>query len=132
MRPLLLHMGGPVSRRTVFRFFRSTGPCGVAVCLFFLADMLATHGPDLTQDAWQSMVETVYPLLDGYFEHPAEIIRPVPLLSGIDLMREFDLPPGPQIGELLDALREAQAAGEVTTMQEAMALVNRGLGRKED
>jgi poly(A) polymerase len=131
MRPLLLRMGGPVSRRTVFRFFRSTGPCGVAVCLFFLADTLATHGPDLPQDVWQSTVDTVCPLLEGYFEHPAEIIRPVLLLSGIDLMREFGLPPGPQIGELLDALREAQAAGEVATMQEALDLVNRGLGRKE-
>jgi hypothetical protein len=32
------------------------------------------------------------------------------------------VPEGPQIGRLLEAIREAQAAGEVTTREEALAL----------
>jgi tRNA nucleotidyltransferase/poly(A) polymerase len=131
MRPLLLQSGGPVTRRAVFRFFRTTGPSGVAVCIFFLADTLATFGPELPPEKWQSAVEMAHSLLEGYFERAEELIRPTPLLSGDDLIRRFGLAPGPHIGELLDALREAQAAGEVTSMGEAVTLIERGLGRKE-
>ena len=38
-------------------------------------------------------------------------------------MAEFDLRPGPQIGALLEGLREAQAAGEVADVNEALAWV---------
>ena len=131
MRPLLLQAGGPVTRRAVFRFFRATGPSGVAVCLFFLADTLATFGPELAPENWRGAVETAHSLLEGYLERANEMIRPTPLLSGDDLIRRFGLAPGPQIGELLDALREAQAAGEVASIAEAVALIERGLGRKE-
>ncbi len=58
------------------------------------------------------------------------VIPPSPLLTGDDLIRDFRLSPGPQIGELLDALREAQAAGEVASRADAIALIERGLGRK--
>ncbi|MBN1440134.1 MAG: CCA tRNA nucleotidyltransferase [Anaerolineales bacterium] len=129
MRPRLLQSSGPVTRRAVFRFFRGTGPCGISVCLLFLADVLASHPAEDSPEPWPSAVETVHSLLEGYFERPEEIVHPAPLLSGDDLMREFDLRPGPQIGELLDALREAQAAGEVGSREEALALVERGLGR---
>jgi poly(A) polymerase len=131
MRPMLVQSSGPVTRRAVFRFFRATGPCGIAVCLLFLADTLAAHqsAPD-AQENWHSALETVHSLLEGYFERPEEMIRPTPLLTGDDLIRDFGLSPGPQIGELLDVLREAQAAGEVGTRGEAVALIERGLGRR--
>jgi tRNA nucleotidyltransferase/poly(A) polymerase len=131
MRPLLLQSGGPVTRRAVFRFFRATGPSGVAVCVFFLADTLATFGPELDLENWQTALSTAHALLEGYLERAEEIIRPAPLLTGDDLIRRFGLAPGPQIGELLDALREAQAAGEVASMEEAVALIERGLGRRQ-
>jgi len=130
MRPLLLLSSPPITRRAVFRFFRGTGPCGVAVSLFFLADALAAHGAEPSPERWQAAVEIVHALLEGYFERPEEMIRPTPLLTGDDLIRDFGLSPGPQIGELLDALREAQAAGEVSSRADAVALIERGLGRK--
>ncbi len=45
-----------------------------------------------------------------------------PLVDGHLVMEYFDLTPGRQVGELLDRLLEAQAAGEVTTAEEAIAL----------
>jgi hypothetical protein len=35
------------------------------------------------------------------------------------------VPEGPRIGRLLEAIREAQAAGEVTAREEALALARR-------
>jgi hypothetical protein len=47
-------------------------------------------------------------------------------------MEAFSLKPGPRIGRLLEALREAQAAGEVATREEALAwaanLLTQGAG----
>ncbi len=40
-------------------------------------------------------------------------------------MRELALEPGPLLGELLDAVHEAQEDGEVSTRQEALALARR-------
>jgi len=40
-------------------------------------------------------------------------------------MKTFRLSPGPKIGELQEALREAQAAGEVTDKREALRYVKR-------
>jgi hypothetical protein len=37
-------------------------------------------------------------------------------------MAYFKLAPGPQIGALLEQLREAQAAGEIATPEEGLAL----------
>jgi hypothetical protein len=59
-------------------------------------------------------------LLENYWEKPAETVSPPGLLNGKDLMTEFDLKPGPQIGELLEAVREAQATGKVDTREAAL------------
>ena len=49
------------------------------------------------------------------------MVGPPRLLSGKELLVEFALEPGPAIGRLLAVLREAQAAGEVNTRDEALA-----------
>jgi len=64
-------------------------------------------------------------LLAHYFERHEETVAPPPLVTGNDLMVELGLDPGPEIGRLLEALREAQAAGEVKTREEALALARR-------
>jgi hypothetical protein len=38
-------------------------------------------------------------------------------------MNAFSLEPGPQIGHLIELVREAQASGEVSTTDEAFELV---------
>jgi hypothetical protein len=52
------------------------------------------------------------------------------LIDGHDLLREFELQPGPLVGELLEAVREAQVSGEVRTREEALALVRAKLAKK--
>jgi hypothetical protein len=37
-------------------------------------------------------------------------------------MRALQIKAGPQVGHLLDALREAQVTGDVSTVEEALAL----------
>ena len=52
-----------------------------------------------------------------------------PLVDGHLLMHHFQLPPGRQVGTLLEQLREAQAAGEITTREEGLTLAQTLLDR---
>lgn len=54
---------------------------------------------------------------------------PKPLLTGDAIMKVFRLPPGPQIGELLAALRDAQLSGKVRTKTDAQAFLKRHVHR---
>jgi tRNA nucleotidyltransferase/poly(A) polymerase len=59
------------------------------------------------------------------------VAAPPKLIDGHDLMREFGLKPGPKIGEILEAVREAQGAGELSTKEEALALAHKRLAKRQ-
>jgi hypothetical protein len=131
MRPLQLAQAGTrPSRRAIYRFFRDCGTAGVDVCLLSLADALATYGPTLPQDVWGSHLDTVRALLSAFWEQNQEQVAPPALVSGHDLLENFGLSPGPLIGELLEALREAQAMGDVRDRQEALHFAEGWLAKK--
>ncbi|MEW6092889.1 MAG: HDIG domain-containing metalloprotein [Chloroflexota bacterium] len=115
----------PPSRRAVYRFFRDAGPAGVEVCLLALADLRATYGNTLSQETWATMLDVVRLLLENWYEKPAESVSPPPLVDGNELMRALKLKPSPKIGELLEAIREAQAMGEVSTREQALDLARK-------
>jgi len=134
MRPLLLasvagshrrDRGDDISAHAVYRFFRDTGDCGVGVLLHAMADHLATYRPDSAPEAWRHLLGICLQMLGDYFGSYAKEAAPPPLLNGDDILRQLSLSPGPQIGILLDAVREAQACGEVNTREEALDLVRR-------
>jgi len=119
----------PPSRRAVYRFFRDTGAAGVDVCLLTLADLRATYEQTLPQETWAAALDVVRLMLENWFEKPAESIAPPPLVNGDDLIGELDLQPGKRIGELLEAIREAQAMGEVGTREEALQIARERLAQ---
>jgi poly(A) polymerase len=57
-------------------------------------------------------------------EWSQEDLNPPPLLTGHDLTRH-GLEPGPAFKRLLDAIREAQLDGTVTTSKQALELIDR-------
>jgi tRNA nucleotidyltransferase/poly(A) polymerase len=111
---------GP-SRKAIYRFFRDVGAAGVDLVLLGLADLRGTRGPTLTQETWSAALDIARIFLENYWEKPEETMAPKRLLDGHTLMVEFDLPSGPLIGKLLEAVREAQATGLVTTREDALA-----------
>lgn len=112
-----------LTRRAIYRYFRDTGLCGVDAAFVALADYLATWGADLPENGWRRQVGTVVTLWHAAFAQHETVVAPPLLLSGHDLI-ELGLKPGPKIGELLDRLREEQAAGEVTTREQAWGRIH--------
>jgi len=119
-----------LTRRAAYRFYRDTGEAGVGVVLLALADALAVWGRGLTQTRWRALLHNAGVLLKAYFERPTEVVKPPALLNGHDLIA-LGLQPGPQMGRVLESLREAQAAGEVTTREAAEDFVTATLAGAE-
>ncbi len=111
------------SRKAIYRFFRDAGEAGVDLALLALADTRATYAHTLTQDTWTAELDICRILLENYWENPMESVSPPRLLDGNELMNEFKLKPGPRVGEILEAIREAQATGKVSTRDEALDFV---------
>jgi len=108
------------SRKAIYRFFRDTGEAGVDLVLLGLADLRGTQGHTLSQETWIAALDIARILLENYWEKPEEVVSPPRLLDGNDLMKELNLEPGRIIGQLLEAIREGQAAGKISTREEAI------------
>ena len=131
MRPTQIGHEEFPSRRAVFRYFRDTGSAGLDVLFLSLADHLAARGPNLDAGQWRWHVNQVNYLLNEFF-NKKETVSPPKLIDGYDLVRIFALKPGPEIREILDSVKEAQAAGELATRDEALSYVkNQLLYRKQ-
>jgi hypothetical protein len=89
------------SPRAIHRFRRATEPWALEALAFLGAEEYA--------DAVRKARE----------REPAE-----PLLRG----DELGLPPGPEVGRLLELIAEERAAGTISTREEALELVRRSLG----
>ncbi len=133
MRPLLLvnsllETSKPqplLSRRTIYLYFRDTKTAGLDICLLSLADHLATYNGPGDLDHWQRLLKLVAELFHHYYDQHTETVTPTPLLNGWDLMETLHLKPGPEIGRLLRMIIEAQAAGEISTKDEAIKFAQR-------
>ena len=100
----LLRAGRPAdaSPREIHRFRRATEPWALeALALLGAGDLL------------------------GPVEAAREADPPAPLLRG----DELGLPPGPEIGRLLELIEEERAAGTIVTREDALACVARETGR---
>lgn len=115
------------SRRAIYRFFKDSGESGIDLILLSLADLRATRGNNLTQETWRAALDVCRIFLENFFEHPEEVISPPRLVDGNELMKELGLKPGPRVGDVLEAIREGQATGKVSTREDAIAYARKWL-----
>jgi hypothetical protein len=121
----LARAGGLPDRRGIYLFFQTTGEHGIAICLHSVADLMGKYGPELPRDELEARLDVLRALMEAYYEHHEEIVAPIPLLDGSELMEALQLAPGTKVGQILAALREAQAAGEVNTREGALKLARK-------
>jgi poly(A) polymerase len=129
MRPGQMASVGLPTPRAIYRYFRDAGEGGVDILFLGLADHLATRGPRLSLPEWKEHVGLVDYVLARYFDAQGAVVPPK-LVDGHDVMRALGLSPGPRLGQLLEEVREAQAAGEVSTREGALAYLMERFGRE--
>ncbi|MBI4860181.1 MAG: CCA tRNA nucleotidyltransferase [Candidatus Riflebacteria bacterium] len=99
---------------SIYRFFRDQAPHGPGVVLVGLCAEASRQG-----------VRSLETLVRAFAERRATVIDPPRLLDGRAVMELTGMDPGPGVGEILEALREAQVAGRVRALEEATDLVRR-------
>ncbi len=117
----------PHDLRALHRFWRRCGSAGVDICLLTLSNYLGGVGEAIKQDEWLWLVDRVRLVLDAWFMRYEQVVEPVMLIDGSRLMQELQLKPGRHIGDLLTLIREAQAAGEISTPDEALNIARNAL-----
>jgi len=130
MRPMQLSQEGMPTNRAIYRYFRDTGETGLDILFLNLADHLAARGPELDIDGWKEHNTLVEYVINKRFEKE-DIINPPGIINGYDIMKSLGLEPGPKIGELLEAVREAQVSGEIQDREEALSFVKRVIAAGE-
>jgi poly(A) polymerase len=113
----LVHEAQPLARRTVYSYLKACDPVEVDVTLLSVADRLATRGEG-SQQAIDAHVALARGMLRDALRWRSEG-PPRPLVRGDELAVELGIPTGPQVGEMLGELAEAQYAGEIATREQA-------------
>ncbi len=120
----------PITQRAIRRYFVDLGPTGIYVALISLADHLAMRGPEPLTTSWERHLATVRLLLNAYIRE-RESILPPRLIQPDELIHRLNLTPGPIIGQLLEAIAEAQADGKLHSKEEALWLAEEQLQNTE-
>jgi tRNA nucleotidyltransferase/poly(A) polymerase len=126
MRILSLAKAEEVTSRAKYRFFRDLGKEGIETIFLALSDGMASKpvrlgrplDPEPPADL-RKIKEVAEELLRYYYEEFSPKL-PRPLLDGKEIMEALGLPPGEEVGRLLDRLREAEISGKVRTREEAL------------
>lgn len=124
LRPTQMSQGEMPTTKAIYRYFRDTGETGIDILFLSLADHLATRGPRLSLQNWEEHTKLVDYVLSQRSEHE-NAVRPPKLVDGHDLINIFNMKPGREIGKVLEAVREVQASGELTTREEALSFVEK-------
>jgi hypothetical protein len=98
------------------RFLNRTGRLWPTIAVSLGAR--ATEAADLAR--WRNRLR---PLVDLARAEGAALLDPPRLLSGEEVQRLLGIAPGPEVGRVLAAVRQAQVDGRVRTREEAVAMV---------
>jgi poly(A) polymerase len=132
LRPANMHQGLELpTHRAIYRYFRDLGDVAVDTLYLAMADYLAAKGPELVPDDWGNHARIMAYILQVGTQQTSPD-RPDRLVTGHDLIEQFDLEPGPQIGILLETINEARAAGEISSREEALALAEQALNSQKN
>lgn len=104
----------------VHRYFRSNNEAGVGAVVIFLVSVLAERAGPPDSDRWERCLDISREIWGAYYERFKEVVDPTPLLNGEILISELGVEPGPELGELLRRLVEAQVAGEILDLDSAL------------
>ncbi len=127
MRPISLTQANVLTHRATFRFFRDMGDNVIDLLMLALSDWhsykgLRHHDPSMLKKQEAVLKE----LIKRYFDEKEKPAMPK-IIDGNILMNRLKLKPGPQIGKLLNKIKEAQYLGKIARTEDALALAKKSL-----
>jgi poly(A) polymerase len=110
----------PLARRHIYAYMRACEPVALEVTVLTTADRLATRGERTRPQAIEDHLVLAREVVGEALAWRAD--PPRPPVTGEELMDALGIEPGPEVGRLLEELREAAFAGEVESKEDALRL----------
>ena len=123
MYPTAVVSAPDMNEKVMMRYVRKSEDNAIDNILIAKADRLSALGPEITQNVVEENISSLNNLLKFYLE-AKKTLQPLPkLLNGNEVMQILKLQPSPRLGEVLEALKEAQISGDVLTKEDAINFV---------
>ncbi len=114
-----------VTDKAYMKFYRKMDDCVIDVIFLAEADRLSARGEKVTQEMVDRNISNLSWLLSNYLKMK-DNIKPIDkFLDGTDIMEILGISQGPELGKIINALKEAQISGDVNTKQEAIDFVKK-------
>jgi tRNA nucleotidyltransferase/poly(A) polymerase len=112
-----------ITDKVMMRFVRKMDTNSIDNIILAMADRLSARGPEITDEIVEKNINSLEMLLKFYLD-VRENLKPLPiLLTGNDVMQILSIKPSPKLGEIMNALHEAQLSGDITTKEQAVEFV---------
>ena len=114
----------PAGEKAMMRFIRKTDDNVIDNIILAMADRLSARGEAITDEMVENNISALKKLLSFYLKIK-DSLEPLPvLLDGNEVMKILNIKPSKQLGEIMNALHEAQLSGDVTTKEQAVEFIN--------
>jgi tRNA nucleotidyltransferase/poly(A) polymerase len=112
-----------LSEKVMLRYIRHSGENAIDNIIIAQADRLSARGTEVTDEMVNENISALNNLLKFYID-VKDSLKPLPkLLDGNEVMKILQIKPSPKLGEVMDALHEAQISGDVITVDDAVNYV---------
>ena len=114
-----------ITEKIMMRYVRKMDKNSIDAVILAQADRLSARGPEITDEIVERNISSLNMLLRFYLE-ARETLKPLPkLLTGDEVMTLFNIKPSRKLGEIMNALHEAQISGDVTSKEHAVDFVKK-------
>ena len=112
-----------ITEKIMMRYVRKMDKNSIDAIILAQVDRLSARGPEITDEIVERNITSLNMLLKFYLE-ARETLKPLPkLLDGNEVMKILNIKPSRRLGEIMDALHEAQISGDVVTKDHAIEFV---------
>lgn len=112
-----------INDKIMLRYVRKMEDNSIDEIILAQADRLSARGEAVSDEMVENNISGLNRLLKFYLD-VRDTLEPLPvLLDGNDVMKILNIKPSKQLGQIMNALHEAQLSGDITTKEQAEAFV---------
>lgn len=112
-----------LTEKTKMRYVRKMGDNVIDNIFLAMSDRLSARGKAITDEMVKKNLNGLNELLSFYLS-VKENLKPLPkLLCGEEIMKITDITPSKELGNIINALKEAQFNGDILTKEQAIEFV---------
>ncbi len=109
--------------KVMMRYIRKMDECVIDNIVLAKADRLSARGEAVSDEMVDKNISALNKLCE-YYLSVKDTLEPLPiLLDGNEVMKLLNLKPSKRLGEILNALHEAQLSGDITSKEQAVDFV---------